>query len=118
MEPRRKEPESAARRSTPAHSMFTAKRASTDDTSRFASEFRRSEHPMAAILSKKIRKLSKKRNSITPQNKNCLEDVPKVIFRINPDIYPMRLTRSVQRMLDHRKDFIIVEIYRSFMHIS
>lgn len=56
--------------------------------------------------------MPKKKKSITPHSTTYLEDVPKVIFRINPNIYPMILTRSVKRMLDQRKDFIIVEIYR------
>lgn len=61
---------------------------------------------------KKNRAKGSKSNCVVCKQACVDEKVPKIICRINPNLYDGRVTRSVTKLLESMKDFIIVETYR------
>lgn len=49
---------------------------------------------------------------ICKQNKRIDEKIPRPIYNINTGMYGRVITRSLSKLLDSIKDFIIIEAYR------
>ncbi|KAI5634886.1 hypothetical protein NE865_12369 [Phthorimaea operculella] len=63
------------------------------------------------MRAKRVKRISSIPKCSVSKKDSIDEEVPKVIFKINP-AYPGRITRSIKKVLDYTKDFMLIEIYR------